>query len=365
MGKSKRYYMEIAIKEASRCQPEDKKTHPKVGAVIVKHGKILACTYRGETYPGDHAEFTALEKKIPRRSLAGATLYTTLEPCTTRKHPKIPCANRIVERKMSRVVIGMLDPNQKICGRGLRKLREANIVTELFPGDLMAEVEEQNRDFIRFQGAPSIYLNDRNEHLSVGIEDSGLTAFYPSRDYYQICRGHASSIDKYIAIAKKSIYLISINLMTGLPFDGLCEVFQKKLERYDFFVLISLLNPRNSNLVDVMAPVLDCSSSDLALSIRSTLKKLLEFKQTLSPSFQSRFDIMVHKTIPFGSAIMIDHKFPTGRIQIETKPYKAPLRKSFAFEISQRGKSGLFRELARGYDKIIKEGCRVDISFLS
>lgn len=43
----------------------------------------------------------------------------------------------------------MLDPNQNICGRGIRRLRDANIATDLFPNDLMAEVEALNRDFIR------------------------------------------------------------------------------------------------------------------------------------------------------------------------------------------------------------------------
>jgi pyrimidine deaminase RibD-like protein len=131
--------------------PEDERAHPKVGAVVVKNGKILAAAYRGECSPGDHAEFTVLETKLRDEAVSGAVVYTTLEPCTSRNHPKIPCAHRLAERKISRVVIGMLDPDPRISGKGVLTLRKANIEVELFPDDLMAQVEELNRDFMRAQ----------------------------------------------------------------------------------------------------------------------------------------------------------------------------------------------------------------------
>lgn len=149
-------FMRLAIKEAQRCKAEDDRCHPMVGAVVVKNDECVGTAYRGERRRGDHAEFIVLEKKLPRRSLAGATVYTTLEPCTTRNHPKVPCAQRLIDRKVSRVVVGMLDPNQMITGRGIRKLREANIAVDLFPPDLMAQVEDLNRDFTRSQAEKSV-----------------------------------------------------------------------------------------------------------------------------------------------------------------------------------------------------------------
>src|SRR5947208_4355255 len=76
-------------------------------AVVVKDGRVLSSAYPGEA-PGNHAEFTALDKKLADQVVCGATIYTTLEPCTTRNHPKIPCVKRIIDRKVARVVVGML-----------------------------------------------------------------------------------------------------------------------------------------------------------------------------------------------------------------------------------------------------------------
>lgn len=150
-----RNFARLAIEEARQSEAEnDGRAHPLVGAVVVKGGKILARAHRGEAQ-GNHAEYIALETKLADTSVAGATVYTTLEPCTTRNHPKIPCAARLIERKVRRVVIGMLDPDPRITGRGQRKLRSANIITDLFPHDLMSEVEELNRAFTRSFDAPS------------------------------------------------------------------------------------------------------------------------------------------------------------------------------------------------------------------
>lgn len=145
-----REFARMAIDEARKSMSEkDGRAHPKVGAVVVKDGRVLSTAYRGER-PSNHAEYVALEKKLSDEAVAGATVYTTLEPCTTRNHPKVPCAVRLIERRVARVVIGMLDPDVRITGRGQRKLRSGGITTDFFPPDLMAEAEELNREFTRF-----------------------------------------------------------------------------------------------------------------------------------------------------------------------------------------------------------------------
>jgi pyrimidine deaminase RibD-like protein len=139
----------MAVEQARLSISEDDRPHPLVGAVVVKDGRVLAMAHRGEM-AGNHAEYIALERKSADVGLTDCTVYTTLEPCTTRTHPKVPCCDRLIERKIARVVIGMLDPNPDIRGRGMWKLQEANVAVEVFPHDLTREIQELNRNFIRW-----------------------------------------------------------------------------------------------------------------------------------------------------------------------------------------------------------------------
>src|SRR2546428_250993 len=109
-----REFMVQAITTARAALAEDARAHPRVGAVLVRDGSVLAVAHRGELGLGEHAEYTLLQRKRSTANLRDTTLFTTLEPCTTRNHPKKPCADWIIERGVRAVVVGMLDPNPRV-----------------------------------------------------------------------------------------------------------------------------------------------------------------------------------------------------------------------------------------------------------
>lgn len=98
--------------------------NPMVGCVIVKGGRIIGEGYH-ERFGGPHAEPNALAACI--ESPAGATAYVTLEPCCHLNKKTPPCAPRLIEAKIARVVVGCLDPNAEVNGKGLAMLRAAGI----------------------------------------------------------------------------------------------------------------------------------------------------------------------------------------------------------------------------------------------
>ena len=115
--------------------------NPMVGAVIVKDGRIIGSGYH-EHYGGPHAEVNAIADA--KEDMAGATMYVTLEPCSHYgKTP--PCADLLVEKKLAKVVVGSLDPNPLVAGKGIQKLKEAGI--EVVSGVLEKECNEINRVF--------------------------------------------------------------------------------------------------------------------------------------------------------------------------------------------------------------------------
>jgi pyrimidine deaminase RibD-like protein len=147
-------HMQRAIEKARSCtfegEEETAVPRPYVGAVLVRDGVEIGAARRGEKAPGDHAEFTLLDKELrDSPDAVGGTLYTTLEPCTKRGEGKIPCVDRIVARKIRRVVVGMLDPNQSIRGEGIWVLREAGIAVDLCAIEEMTAIEDLNREFVR------------------------------------------------------------------------------------------------------------------------------------------------------------------------------------------------------------------------
>ncbi len=126
--------------------------NPMVGAVIVKNGQIIGEGYH-ERYGEAHAEVNAFNHcSIDPK---GATMYVTLEPCAHHGNTP-PCAEKIVEKKIKKVVIGLVDPNPLVNHKGIEILRNAGI--EVITGVLSEEIKEINEIFYHFIQKKTPYI---------------------------------------------------------------------------------------------------------------------------------------------------------------------------------------------------------------
>ena len=119
--------------------------NPMVGAVIVHKERVLGEGWHRQ-YGEAHAEVNAVRSVRPEDEplLHEATIYVSLEPCSHwGKTP--PCAELLVEKGFRRVVVGTRDPNAKVAGRGIERLRAAG--AEVVVGVLEAECRWLNRKF--------------------------------------------------------------------------------------------------------------------------------------------------------------------------------------------------------------------------
>ncbi len=113
--------------------------NPAVGCVLVRDGQVVG---RGWTQPGGrpHAETEALARA--GAAARGATAYVSLEPCSHHGQTP-PCVDALIDAGVSRVVVGGVDPDPRVSGSGLRRLREAGVeVIEGVAADAAAEVAQ-------------------------------------------------------------------------------------------------------------------------------------------------------------------------------------------------------------------------------
>jgi diaminohydroxyphosphoribosylaminopyrimidine deaminase / 5-amino-6-(5-phosphoribosylamino)uracil reductase len=169
--------------------------NPLVGAIIVKDGRILATGFH-HYYGGDHAEIDAL--KNSNESVVGATIYVNLEPCCHTKKNTPPCAQRLINEGISKVVICNLDPNPMVNGKGVELLKAHGIEVEHGilenEGEVLNEVfflsQRKKRPFINFKSAASL---DGKTALSNG-ESQWITGEAARKHVHEMRKEHQGII---------------------------------------------------------------------------------------------------------------------------------------------------------------------------
>jgi len=155
--------------------------NPAVGCVIVRDGRVVG---RGWTQPGGrpHAETEALRRAGP--AARGATAYVSLEPCAHWGRTP-PCADALVDAGVVRVVAALGDPDPRVAGAGIRRLREAGIAVETGAG--AAEAAEINAGFLTRQrlGRPLVTLKlatSLDGKIATGTGESQWITGPPARE---------------------------------------------------------------------------------------------------------------------------------------------------------------------------------------
>ncbi len=141
--------LEIAQKGIGSSRP-----NPSVGAVLVVNDQIIGEGFTSP-YGGSHAEVNAISSVKDEELLTKATLYVTLEPCSHfGKTP--PCSDLIIRKGIPKVVIGCLDTNSLVAGKGIEKLKKAGC--EVYVGVLEEECKEHHKRFFTFHNKKRPYI---------------------------------------------------------------------------------------------------------------------------------------------------------------------------------------------------------------
>lgn len=156
------YFCEVKIQEKYilRCIQIAKNglgttfPNPMVGAVIVYNETIIGEGYTSP-YGGPHAEVNAINSVHDKSLLTKATIYVTLEPCAHYgKTP--PCADLIIKHKIPNVIIGLMDPHEKVAGAGIQKLKDAGCT--VVSGVLEKECRIHHKRFLCFHEKKRPYV---------------------------------------------------------------------------------------------------------------------------------------------------------------------------------------------------------------
>jgi diaminohydroxyphosphoribosylaminopyrimidine deaminase / 5-amino-6-(5-phosphoribosylamino)uracil reductase len=128
--------------------------NPRVGCVITRDGEIIGEGWH-KKYGEAHAEINAIASVADKNKIAGSTAYINLEPCS--HHGKTPpCADKLIELGVKKVVISNLDTNPLVAGNGIKKLQDAGI--ETVSGVLEKEGRELNTRFFTWHEKQRPYI---------------------------------------------------------------------------------------------------------------------------------------------------------------------------------------------------------------
>lgn len=167
--------------------------NPLVGCIIIKEDRIIGAGFHKE-YGGKHAEINAIDSA--KVNVEGSTLYVNLEPCSHQGNTP-PCVDKIIEKKIKKVIIGTMDMNPLVSGNGIRKLKKAGIDVKV--GVLENECLILNKFFFKFITKKTPYVTLKvaqtlDGKIADGDGGSKWITSLPSRRYVHSLRSHYDAV---------------------------------------------------------------------------------------------------------------------------------------------------------------------------
>jgi diaminohydroxyphosphoribosylaminopyrimidine deaminase/5-amino-6-(5-phosphoribosylamino)uracil reductase len=260
--------------------------NPVVGCVIVKDGEIISSGVTAKA-GRPHAEKIAIEKISDKKILKDCEIYVTLEPCSHFGQTS-PCVDEIIKHKFKKVVIATQDPDKRVNGNGIKKLREARIETVC--GIFEKAAREINKGFFknRETGLPYVTLK-----LATSLDGKIATKNFDSKwitgEKARQFAHHLRSINDAILVGANTVRKddpmldcrISgledfspkrVILANDLNFDLNAKIFQtaKKIP------VIILTGKKNADKRIPDIEMIFCDDVSGKINLRDALKKLAE-----------------------------------------------------------------------------------------
>jgi diaminohydroxyphosphoribosylaminopyrimidine deaminase/5-amino-6-(5-phosphoribosylamino)uracil reductase len=190
--KTENNYMKKVLKLAEKGRGLTS-PNPMVGSVVVSNGKITGSGFHEKT-GGDHAETKAL--RDAGNLSRGATLYVNLEPCAHQGNTP-PCVEGIIKAGIARVVTSMVDPDPRVCGKGIEWLRREGVQVDV--GCMEQDARRLNEFFVVFheKKRPFITLKWAMTVCGRTSHDSGYARWVSnrkSREYVHRQRSYHEAI---------------------------------------------------------------------------------------------------------------------------------------------------------------------------
>jgi ATP-dependent DNA helicase RecG len=214
---------------------------PKVGVVLWKPDGSVETAFRGELRNGDHAEFTLLERRNRATALDGCVLFSTLEPCApgARNHPKLGCAERIVNARIKEVWVGVQDPHTKVAGKGFVYLDKSGVTVRWFDRDLQEIIKKENAEFFK---RAELQAEEKQRHQKLAIREYEKVSPHAALEDLSI-----EALERYHAFVNGAEAVDSDTFRHRLLQQGLLEESNGQLLPTGFANLLFARHPRDTS----------------------------------------------------------------------------------------------------------------------